>query len=250
MDEAVAPSEKTSVGTKVEHTIESDDEAMLTACLAAEMKVTDMVMEPGHSSHADSSGAGPEVPLPGCSVNRGPVPICPPATFRVGGKMDEDPWVGCPGCGVLGPMPSKGVMTAEGPFECLWGRHECGASWTISSIPRGMARGALLHIWMPDQLSDIARGRTRWGRFPRCTGCLQPWTCEMIQCLGDPNKAMGHFSCSSCKTTMFGILTLEYGGFVHYSMAAFKREPVEMTPRPLSEKERVKTKAGQDLMFL
>jgi len=196
--------------------VESDAEALLLACQIAEQRREE---NPCGSGSMTSSSMGPPVP----AVLEQLFPTSVSESVTVGSIMRHEKWAHCPGCGAHGPMPSRGLMTVDGPFEALWGKHGCGCSWTISSLPRGSATGALVNIWMPDQLAEISSNATRWGKLPCCSKCGNSLCEVMIETLGDPNKAMAHLECQQCNAVWFGVLSLEYGAFVHFCMTGHVR---------------------------
>ena len=131
----------------------------------------------------------------------------------------------CPGCGLEGPVGTVGHQTTAGVLEAMWGRHGCGASWMITSVPRGFAAGGLLNVWIPQQTGApppgnhdaLAASPTSRTPLPRCTSCGTVLRDILLGVTGDPNKWVTHLRCDGCSLVLFGSMTHE-GSFVHFCL--------------------------------
>ena len=139
----------------------------------------------------------------------------------------------CPGCGLEGPVGTVGHQTALGVLEALWGRHSCGSSWMVTSVPRGFAAGGLINVWIPRNMQQCgpdahpvhAAAASSGAPLPRCTSCGFVLRDLLLGATGDPNKWVAYLRCDGCGLALFGSMTSE-GPFVHFCLRGRRSDAV------------------------
>ena len=78
----------------------------------------------------------------------------------------------CPGCGVSGNVASESVHTGYGIMELMYGRHECGASWTSTRVSQGVGCAGLMIVWLHQGRRDAQQIASESDVVPNCQGAF------------------------------------------------------------------------------
>jgi len=121
----------------------------------------------------DGWGAAPRLPLPPgrlfpSAQSVQPRPQWETAVVPPGQPLQQC----CPGCGVSGNVASEAGRTGYGVMELMYGRHECGASWTSTRVPQGVGCAGLMIVWLRQGRRDAQQIASESDVVPNCQGAF------------------------------------------------------------------------------
>ena len=121
----------------------------------------------------DGWGAAPRLPLPPgrlfpSAQSVQPRPQWETAVVPPGQPLQQC----CPGCGVSGNVASEAGRTGYGVMELMYGRHECGASWTSTRLSQGVGCAGLMIVWLHQGRRDAQQIASESDAVPNCQGAF------------------------------------------------------------------------------
>jgi hypothetical protein len=129
----------------------------------------------------------------------------------------------CPGCGFRGSPGRCDRHTRFGQLQCAWGRHRCGASWSLTVLDTPAGRAAnVLNCWLPSVVAQAPVAGERSASapvLPHCLKCGGPMFLEEEAATQDVNKEVAVLRCEKCALGFVGTTHAE-SGWKHFCLAA------------------------------